>query len=382
MNKQKLNIFVDAHGFDQEFQGSRSFIQEIYTLLAHKNDIQLYLGAYDTKNLAAHFSAQSGIQYIQYRSRSSIFRLLFNIPSIIRKYGIDYAHFQYMAPLFKNCRHIITTHDVLFMQSKKDFSFGYRTIRKLLCKRAAKKADLLTTVSAFSKASIAKYFGINPSKINIIGNGVHPRYFEQFDKGSETAIIKARFGFDKFILYVSRIEPRKNHSLLLNIYLELELYRQGYNLVLLGHQSIGVPEFDKLLAELPDAIRNMIFMSSTIKEKELLSFYRAATVFVYPSRAEGFGIPPLEAAATRSLVLCSNKTAMDQYHFFGVDHVDPEDKELFKSRLSAILHDTPDTGSLDRISQKIKQDYCWQQQADKLYTLIMDHHNSITDQPK
>jgi glycosyltransferase involved in cell wall biosynthesis len=369
--EKKLKIFVDAHGFDKEFQGSRTFIKEIYGLLAKKQDIQLYMGAFDVRNLLGNFGELQGIKYIKYRSRSAMIRLLIEIPFVIRKYGIDYAHFQYVVPVVKNCRFIVTMHDVLFMEFKKEFSFYYRSVRRFFCKMAVGKADLLTTVSSFSKVTIEKHLEVDPGSIHVVRNGIGYRYFESFNKQTEVNYIRERFGVDKYILCVSRLEPRKNHAMLLRAYVDLRLHLEGYWLVLLGHQSIKTPEFERILGSLPKEIRSRVFISSKINDDDLLSFYRAASLFVYPSKAEGFGIPPLEAAAVKIPVICSNTTAMRSFTFFGKNHLDPGDYERFRSGLSAIIQSPPGEISLERIAEKIRQEYTWERQAEKLYSLIL-----------
>ena len=373
-NREKIRIFVDAHTFDNEFQGSRTYINEMYILLAQREALQLYIGAYDIAKLAKYFPGVNTIHFVKFKSRSAFTRLLFDIPAIIKKYRIQYAHFNYIVPLFKNCKYIVTIHDVIFKEYPQEFSFGYRVSKKLLYKRAAVKADILTTNSLYSKRSIQKYLGIREEKINIISNAVNDRYFGSHDKTAVRKTFQARYGFDKFILYVSRIEPRKNHALLLQTYLDLKLHLQGYHLVLVGHESIKTPAFAKIIDHLPANIKPFLFIRTDVPEDELLLFYRAATVFVYPSKAEGFGIPPLEAAATKTPVLCSNTSAMGEFDFFGNNHVDPADTVLFKTRLSALLTTQLDDQLLNSLAEVIHQRYSWKESADKLYALIEKDH--------
>ena len=63
-----IRIFVDAHVFDGEFQGTRTFIKGIYTILARKNDVQLYLGAHNTGNLKKDFSGLGNVHFVKYKS--------------------------------------------------------------------------------------------------------------------------------------------------------------------------------------------------------------------------------------------------------------------------------------------------------------------------
>src|ERR1700722_18265648 len=110
---QPIRLFVDAHVFDDLPQCTRTFIKEIYPHLAGKPGIRLYLGAYNTDHLATIFTPSENIVLVKDNSKSGLRRLLFDIPAIVRKYGIDYAHLQYMTPPWKNCKQIVTIHDVI-----------------------------------------------------------------------------------------------------------------------------------------------------------------------------------------------------------------------------------------------------------------------------
>ena len=371
-NKEKIRIFVDAHTFDSEFQGSRTFIKEIYSLLSQKETLELYIGAYDTDQLEKSFPGINTIHFIKFKNRSSVLRLLFDIPAIIKKYRIRYAHFQYIIPVYKNCKYIVTIHDVLFREFPGEFSFFYRLSKTILYTIGAKRANILTTDSAYSKKSIQKYLGIEENKIHLIPIAVNDTYFTPYDKATAKAAVYKKYGVEKFILYVSRIEPRKNHALLLQSFIDLQLYLQGYHLVLLGHESIKTPAFDKIMNGLPQNIKSFLYIKSDIPDEDLLLFYRAATVFVYPSKAEGFGIPPLEAAAAKTPVLCSNTSAMSDFSFFGENHINPYSPESLKTSLLNTLNNPPDEITLSGIADTIQQRYSWQQSADNLHQLILD----------
>jgi glycosyltransferase involved in cell wall biosynthesis len=368
---QQIRLFVDAHVFDNLPQGTRTFIKEIYLRIANRQGIRLYLGAYDIDNLAATFPPGENVVLVRYRSRSSIWRLLFDIPGIVRRYKIDYAHFQYMTPPWKNCKQIDTLHDVLFSDFPEEFSWSYRVSKRWLYGLSARRSDILTTVSEFSKDSIRKVMHTGDRPICVVPNGVSEKFFQPFDREKVVRRIKEKFRLENYILYVSRIEPRKNHLLVLQAWLDLKLYEQRISLVFLGHESIPVPEFDRLLAGLSPQIRSFILLDSQVKDEDLLEIYQAARVFVYPSKAEGFGIPPLEAAALRIPVLCSNTSAMKDFSFFARNHIDPYDFPAFKDRLNEVLTNPPDEAFLQAVAQIIRTDYSWENSALKLYNLLV-----------
>lgn len=372
MQKEKLiRIFVDAHVFDSEFQGTRTFIKEIYLLLAKKPGLLIFLAATDIENLKLEFPDHTNIRFVKIKSGGSARRLLLELPALHRRLNIDIAHYQYVAPPVKNTRYLITTHDVIFNDYPDEFSWVYRVSRNLLFGFSAKQADILTTVSEYSKKAIGSHLSIGKQTIHVIPNGVHPRFFEDYDQEKSRNYIVEKFGVSRYLLYVSRFEPRKNHILLLQTFLDLKLAEKGHCLVLLGHKSLQVTNFQTMYDSLSPEIKSRIFISSEVTNSDLLEFYRGASVFVYPSKAEGFGIPPLEAAALKIPVLCSNTSAMKEFTFFGENHFDPNNVGQFKSRLKEVTEKGVEELTLKQISGIIAEKYSWQNSAEKLYNLLL-----------
>ena len=96
-----MRLFADAHVFDKEYQGTRTFIKELYGSLAYNPGLEIFLGAYDTEKLRSIFPARQNVHFIKYKSRSGVKRLVYDIPSLVAANKIDYAHFQYIVPPVK-----------------------------------------------------------------------------------------------------------------------------------------------------------------------------------------------------------------------------------------------------------------------------------------
>lgn len=373
-----IKLFVDAHVFDGEYQGSRSFIKELYTALAAYPGLQVFMAAYDITSLQKEFPTESNIRFLKYRSRNRLLRLLVDIPSLIRQHKVDYAHFQYIVPLFKHCRYIVTTHDVLFAEDPQYFSAWYRLQKKWLYRYAAKRAGILTTVSEYSKESINRHLGIALKNIHVIPHGVAAHFFEPYDKVHIKEQLCRKYGIGDYIFYVSRFEPRKNHALLLRAFMELELSKKNYHLVLAGHHSLKTPAFEKLYAALPAAAKEYVHIFNQPDNTTLLQFYRGAACFVYPSAAEGFGMPPLEAAAVGVPVICNNSTALADFSFFSGNHIDTGDTVLLKNRLDDILNRQQESNETGKIQAHVRQHYNWQQTADSFLKLIKQDFGNDT----
>lgn len=369
----RTRIFVDAHVFDNEFQGSRTFIKEIYLIMANEIDVEIYFAANDVENLKKEFKSikdKDNIHFIAFKSKNKFKRLFLEIPSLIKKHKIDYAHFQYVIPPFIACKYIVTIHDVLFLDFPTEFSFMYRFSKKILFKYAAKRSQIITTVSDYSKQAIANHFNIDENRITITPNGVSERYFSKLSKEISSDFIRKNYHIDSFLLYVSRFESRKNQFAALKVFIELKLYEKGYHLVLLGHKSSSVLEFDMLLQEQSDAVKASVFISDEVNDQDIIHFYNAAKLFLYPSRAEGFGIPPLEAGAMNTPVICSNTTAMKEYSFFGDNHIDTNDLTLFKTTVEMNLLKEKSESELNSITETIRENYTWDCTAQILLSTI------------
>jgi glycosyltransferase involved in cell wall biosynthesis len=360
-------IFVDGRVFDTEYQGTRTYIHNLYKIIDDIGDFEIFLASCNPENAAGFFPGSHNIRFIRYNTVSKLRRALYELPEMMKQYKIDAAHYQYVAPPRKSCLHIVTIHDLLFKDFPGEFSLAYKMTKGAAFYFSAKRADLVTTVSAYSKKAIMRHFSIPEENIHVVPNGVSNFYFEPFDKEKAALDVWEKFGLRNYILYVSRIEPRKNQVDLLKAYLDLKLYEQGRSLVFVGKTSIAVPQLKEIMQSLPAAIKQKIFFLEDISNTDLRLLYQATALFVYPSKGEGFGIPPLEAGALGIPTICSNTTAMEEFSFFGDGHIRPDVDQL-KASITRALAEQP--ANLREISNTIRRRYGWERAAFTMNELI------------
>lgn len=369
--RKKKKLFVDAHCFDKEFQGTQSFVKGLYNAFLDKYpEIEVYFGARDPQKVIKAFGGRE-LNILKYKTGLHSLRMWLDIPALLRKYHFDFAHFQNMAPFTwrkDSCIYTVTLHDVLYEDYPELFPFLFRKSRSILFRKSIQKAVLKTTVSEYSRQRIAAHYRIQPERITIIPNAV-----SQAVSGNETfPSIGANnlFPFADYILYVSRIEPRKNQSALIHAWKRLHLGDQGIHLVFIGHHSIFSKPLEEALQDLSAQEKSMIHFLSDVPPEELQRFYKNCRLFVYASLAEGFGIPPLEAAIYERPVICSNQTAMNQYDFFAPYLFDPSDPDQLCDLLQKLIQHPPDRERLRKISENIQTTYNWEMSAERLYQLL------------
>lgn len=366
-------ILVDCYFFENEFQGSRTYISNLYNkifeLEKSKPESQrkiYYLTTYLPEKLKSEFNEYDFVKIVKHKFKNRYLRLLIEFPLIILKYKIDIAHFQYKAPPIKLCKYILTIHDVLFIDNVKYTGVKYFLINYLSIRFSFSISDLVLTVSEYSKKQMINKFSKN-KKIEIIENAVDEEFFS-----FEPLIQKSNFllnnNLREYFIYLSRFEPRKNHYNLLSAYVEGEFYK-NYDLVLIGHESLKCKKFDELYNSLDETLKARILLNKTgISQLDLFHFIKFSKAFIYPSLFEGFGIPPLEAAALKVNVICSNLTAMKYFDFFNPFHIYPSVKNLKKS-LNEVIKKNDDK-RLTSIRNMVKKKYNWYNSAKKLYNFF------------
>lgn len=377
---RKIKIFVDAHCFDTQYQGTQSFLLQLYrALMQQYPQLDIYMGAFYTDRIKAAFPLLPTANVLPYKSlRPAAMRFVRDIPRLLKEHTFDFAHFQYIAPWpVQGCKYIVTLHDVLFKDFPSAFPWGFRQSRNKLFGGSIKRATIKTTVSLYAKGRIMHHYGVQDKELHLVPNAIPTAATNLIDKATARQQIKEQFGVGPFILYVSRMEPRKNHLLLLRCWLELGLYRQGIALVFIGSSQDAKGSKSvallKAMQQLPAEATPFFKHIEQVDGGTLWLFLQAAHLFVYPSLAEGFGIPPLEAAVAQTPVLCSQTTAMQDFSFFGNGLFDPHNKQELKDKMEAVLHHPPSEAELVTIAQQIQAQYTPARSAAVFYNLLNQH---------
>lgn len=353
-----MKIFFESSVLNKEFQGTRTYVKEILLELSKKDNLIIYLGVKSKKNLPSAILNSKKLRIHKYFFQNKFLQLNLEIPYLLFSKGIKHAVFQYVSPFYKmpTCNYYPVIHDVLFLDYPNYFSRSYSNIRKILFRISAILSKKVFTVSQYSKTKISNHFNLEKNKIVVTPNGIKNNYKQfNYDKKYSSDYIFKNYGVRNYALYVSRIEPRKNQDFLLK-YKNLIPQR---NLVFIGSLTFDDPELEKKINKYSN-----VYWFKDVIENDLAHFYNAANLFIYPSLAEGFGIPPLEAAYFKVPVICSNLTAMEDFEFFNKTLFNPVEEISFKN---AINHINNNAKHLNLIQKKVILKYDWKNTSQIIY---------------
>lgn len=216
----------------------------------------------------------------------------------------------YYLPVFPG-RSVVTIHDVtVFTAPEQHRRDRVRYMRKEVA-LSLRRAELVVTVSEFSKAEISRVLGVEADRIRVTPLGRSPAFRPYPADEAEAALARLGLRPDGYCLYVGTIEPRKNLTTLLDAFERLPArQRQRHPLVLAGYRGW---ESEGLHARFAKATREgWLTYLGYVPDEDIPVLMAGARLFVFPSLAEGFGLPVLEAMACGVPVVCSDAAALKE----------------------------------------------------------------------
>ena len=240
-------------------------------------------------------------------------------------------------PLAAPCRGVITIHDLAFLAHPEAFNAAKRRYLTVMTALSARRAARIIAVSHFTKAEIVRRLGIKASKVAVVHNGVDPAFSSRSQE--EVARFRAAQQLpERFILSVGTLEPRKNLSGLLEAFARLAPATDA-DLIVVGGQGWLYDEALARVAAL--GLTGRVRFAGHVPDADLPLWYNAATVFVYPSLYEGFGLPPLEALACGTPTVTSAAASLPEVVGDAAILAAPRDPVALAAALGRVL-DTPD----------------------------------------
>lgn len=201
---------------------------------------------------------------------------------------------------------------------------------------AVKYADAIIAISNHTKDDLIKYLGIPEEMITVTHLAAGPDFYHVTDKAVlEAAGTKYKLP-SGYVLFVGSLEPRKNIGTLLKSYSRLpERLQKDFHLVIAGGKGWLNSDIPKTVNDLK--IGDKVHFAGFIDKDDLRAVYSQASVFVYPSFYEGFGLPILEAMACGAPVVCSNTSSMPEVAGDAAELASPTDANKLAGAIEYVL---------------------------------------------
>jgi glycosyltransferase involved in cell wall biosynthesis len=288
--------------------------------------------------------------------------------------GGDLKHFtaQQMALLlwFKPRLHptLVTVHDIVPYLVRRDhtqstFRHPLDVLFDELAMRALKRADALISGSHFTKQTVVDALGCAAERIFVVPLGVNHHLFRPLPV---PASFRRRYRLDdgcRYVLFVGSENPRKNLLRLLKAFLQLLSVQPDVRLIKIGSPEY-LPQAEVLQREVQKlGLADALLFCNHVPDADLAMFYNLADLFVFPSLYEGFGLPPLEAMACGTPVVCSNAASLPEVVEDAAITVDPYDVEGLAGAMGRVLSDLDLQGELRERGLARARGFTWARTA-------------------
>lgn len=354
-----MRIGVDCHVLPGKYQGSRTYLSNLYQelLMLDETNEYLFFGHWDG---LMPFGAKG--RHVEYKSRSRWQRLTYQTRSLVKRESVELFHSTYISPILLSCNSLLTVHDILFETHPQFFEKSLVMRNRLLVRHSAKRAKQVHTISEYTRRTLVERYRLNSDILEVVPVGVD---LERFDPGNSEAAserIRKLFGVKRYVLTVGRLEPRKNHVGLIKAYsIVKERYKDVGPLVIVGQKDFSFDGIFEVRRHL--GLEDSVKILTTVDDNQLCDLYGAAQMFVYPSFAEGFGIPPLEAMACGVPVVTSDVTAIPEGVGDAALLVDPSNVEEIAHAMYQVLTDSTLAADLSHKGRKQAQKWSWTNSA-------------------
>jgi glycosyltransferase involved in cell wall biosynthesis len=307
-----MRIGIDAHRIGTRSTGSQTYVYNLLKHLAllesHGEEYAVYLEpAQRIEELESHPSFRTRTIW----TSSAPLRYAWFYPLEGWRKRFDVFHAQYSLPPLLRGRSVLTVFDLAYERFPQFFRRKIRTQMKFMIRESCRRADHIITISESSKRDLIEIYKIDPKRITVTYPGAMDSC-RPMGLGLVWDRLRDAYNLDSpYILYVGNLEPRKNLSRLLEAYAELRRRER------INHKLVIVGQKDWLYHEVFETIRirsleNDVAFTGYIPADDLPAFYNGASVMVYPSIFEGFGLPVVEAMACGTPVITSTGSSLEE----------------------------------------------------------------------
>lgn len=375
-----MKIAIDARSLEGNKTGVGRFLENILKVWHNRKEAEFVLYFKDEipdKNFlkADNFVLRRIKNPLGFSSNFFFQHIL--LPYELKKDKADFFFSPfYLRPIFCPIKSAIVLHDISYEAHPEWFDGKSQFILKTLSKISARSADVIFTVSDYSKSEIVKYYKIDPEKIIVTllapDSGFHKE--ENLQKLEE---VKNKYGLSKFILCVGTMFTRRHVPEIVEAFAKFSEKNSDYQLCIIGkNNTFPFVDIDQKIKDTNNRLGNRkIVRLDFAEEGELMVLYSACHAVIYLSDYEGFGLPVVEAQFFEKPVITSRNTSLVEVGGDSVEFVRKNEMEYILESFNKVLEDEKYYEELVLKGKKNIKKFSWRESADRTIDVILSGGN-------
>lgn len=358
-----MNILIDCYelikGYGKSlgiYNYTRDLLKFLVPKLTEKYNVIIICNESNARDFTYSNCKMAILNPIPYDSKNKVLWEFHKVNNYIRKFNVDlYYSPRGFTPLLKECKLCTTIHDLIPFYYKYNYRDQIKKLENLYItkrlKQSALKADKIITISEFSKKQIIDQFQVSEEKISVIYNGMNDNKYYRDVKIEE-----------EYIFAISSILAHKNLTGILKGYEEYcKINEKPLKL-----KVCGVKDYARYKGKISiETWKNVEFLKY-LSDEELNGYYKNAKCFLFLSKIEGFGFPPLEAMKFQTPVICSDIECLREVVGNAALLVDPDNYFEIGKNINKLVNDSNTANYLISQGNKKYIEYGWEKCAEEV----------------
>jgi len=336
-----MKIGFDAKRYFNNITGlgnySRTLVSNFYTFFPD-NDYYLYTPSITLNEEKSNLDSKDNVTIRTAGTKNHAIWRSFEMKKDIQKDQLDIYHgLSHELPRNNEnmeCKKVVTMHDLIFKTNPEFFPFIDRNFYHIKCKHSLNTADKIIAISENTKRDIIKYYKIDPAKIEVIYQSCHPQYYSR-DLAQNTTLPKTFPS--EYNLSVGSLEPRKNILSVIKAYSQITKDHR-IPLFLIGNGKRHKKYLQRHINN--HKLQKDIHILSNISSHLLPVLYQHASMLIYPSYYEGFGLPVVESLLSSTPVITSRNSSLVEAGGPNTLYIDPSSTESISHAIQKIQNDS------------------------------------------